>query len=165
MPSCFRQNFEDPTQPVYSGCTPEEHRARIKVPLNVYSWNNLTCSHLSKTKVEGLEVEDDGRRVVPRQKHRIFFFAFQKTPGEIGKSDYQYASLPLHWVQSLNSTGTLPLVSNDWVNLAAGPQLSCGGCDTFLHEQQQWLMRLLLHCCPYWHGGAQRNDVRLCYAW
>lgn len=60
---------------------------------------------------------------------------------------------------------TVPLVGDDRVNLTARLQLGCGSGDTFLHEQEQGLMGLLLHCCPNWHEGAQWDHICLCYTW
>lgn len=124
--------------------------------------HHFALSHLlSKRKLEGLQVEDDGRRVVSRKEHRVSPHAFQKTSEEI--LNLRLGLLQDHHCKDYPVCGILPLVVNDWVNLAAVLQLSCRGCYTFLHEQQQRLMGLLLHCCPYWHERAQRDEICLGY--
>lgn len=75
--SCFRPEHQDPMQPVYSGYTPEEvqslfdnNKRRISVSPHL----------LTKTKHEGLQIEDDCRGVVSGEEHGVSIHAIQKTP-------------------------------------------------------------------------------------
>lgn len=164
--SCLRRKLRDPTPPGYNECTPEEHKTL---------WTFVVKEHIPPHRHH--------LSISPRRWEETWMTAgkgwLQKS-GTVGGTESFPSCFPKDTFQKevfrlemlnvqqaletkLTSLRLLPLIANDGVNLASRLQLRCRGCHTFLHEQQQGLMGLLLYSCPYWHEGAQGDDVCLCY--
>lgn len=158
--SCPPSEPQDSTRADYSECKPEQHKVHSSICDGDLTENGFINSHLiADGQLEWPQTKGERGRVVPGEEAGVFAHALRDAPA---------------WAKPVRNTSAehkrgvsqrvSPLVGDDGVNLAVVLQLGRGSSVTFLHEQQQGLMGLLVHWGPYRHVGAQGDDTGLGHA-